>query len=205
MGAGKRSLKCGLLGFTAEQELVSLRWSPRMYFVLLFVCDVAVIYPRQASNFQFFFFVCLFVSLPSAGTAGIHYTWLTISFWDRVSLWSSGWLSTLLCRPGSLRTHRDPSTSLLRAGAEGVFCCAWPSIFLFSLHITGLLVVGFHFETKSQHVVQAGLEFAAILLPPPPDPWNYKHVPPCLILRNFYATCCQAARQTMESRSQLNS
>lgn len=30
-------------------------------------------------------------------------------------------------------------------------------------------MVGFHFETKSQHVVQTDLEFAAILLPPPPD------------------------------------
>lgn len=30
-------------------------------------------------------------------------------------------------------------------------------------------MVGFGYETKSQHIVQAGFEFAAILLPPPPD------------------------------------
>jgi hypothetical protein len=40
-----------------------------------------------------------------------------------------------------------------------------------------LLVVVVAFEIEFCYVAQAGLQFA-ILIPPPPQPWDFRHVPP---------------------------
>lgn len=50
-----------------------------MHLFVMWLCDVAKA-GLKLSGFLFCLFVCLSVSLSSPGTAGIHYTWLTLSF-----------------------------------------------------------------------------------------------------------------------------
>lgn len=38
----------------------------------------------------------------------------------------------------------------------------------------------FFFQEGSHYLDKAGLELTAILLPLPPDRWNYSHIPPFL-------------------------
>lgn len=85
-----------------------------MYLVLLFVCDVAVLYSQGGP--QTFSFACLSASVLHALGLQASYHFLL-----RQGLTMELWLApNSLCRPGSLRTHRDPSAPLLSAGAEGV-------------------------------------------------------------------------------------
>jgi hypothetical protein len=134
--------------------------------IIFFFClwDYLALYSRLASNLRFSCF-----SLPSVGITSVHnHAWLVF---ERVSLFFffSFWLGLALSLHSPI-----PASQVAEILGVCQHCCFWNKI---SLCCSGW--------TWTCYIASAGLKLL-VLLPQPPECWDYRHGPACPTVFLFF-------------------